>query len=143
MQNETSIGAALKAAVQTMSKKKQTDLIADHVYEKYDVFKKFKPLAVGIDQDLIAALPQFEATLIARVLANHCRRPRYIKALARGGKRFDLNGRFKGEVTAEEQQIAQNPPCMQTTKAEATAPVEAVDAASADVDVDVKEADNN
>lgn len=64
MQNETSIGAALKAAVQTMSKKKQTDLIADHVYEKYDVFKKFKPLAVGIDQDLIAALPQFEATLI-------------------------------------------------------------------------------
>ena len=100
MQNETSIGSALKAAVQTMSKKKQTDMIADHVYEKYDVFKKFKPLAVGIDQDLIAALPQFEATLIARVLANHCRRPRYIKALARGGKRFDLNGRFKGEVTA-------------------------------------------
>ena len=139
MQNETSIGAALKAAVQTMSKKKQTDLIADHVYEKYDVFKKFKPLAVGIDQDLIAALPQFEATLIARVLANHCRRPRYIKALARGGKRFDLNGRFKGEVTAEEQQIAQNHPCMQTNKAEASAPAESTDAASADV----KEADNN
>lgn len=116
MQNETSIGAALKAAVQTMSKKKQTDMIGIHIYEKYDVFKKFKPLAVGIDQDLIAALPQFDATLIARVLANHCRRPRYIKALARGGKRFDLNGRFKGEVTAEEQKIAQSHPCMQSTK---------------------------
>ena len=73
------------------------------------------------------------------ITANHCRRPRYIKALARGGKRFDLNGRFKGEVTAEEQQIAQNHPCMQTNKAEAAVPAESTDAASADV----KEADNN
>lgn len=116
---------------------------ASHVIQ-WSVQRVAKPrgganLIKPIDQDLIAALPQFEATLIARVLANHCRRPRYIKALARGGKRFDLNGRFKGEVTAEEQQIAQNHPCMQTNKAEAAAPAESTDAASADV----KEADNN
>lgn len=110
---ETALSAALKSAVQTMSKKKQTDMIAEHIYHKYDVFKRFKPLAIGIDQDLITALPQFDATLIARVLANHCRRPRYIKSLARGGKRFDLNNRFKGEVTAEEQAIAQQNPAMQ------------------------------
>ena len=97
MAQETALGAALKSAVQTMSKKKQTDMIADHIYGKYDVFKRFKPLAVGIDQDLVAALPQYDPALIARVLANHCRRPRYLKALARGGKRFDLNNRFKGE----------------------------------------------
>ena len=99
MAQETALGAALKSAVQTMSKKKQTDMIADHIYGKYDVFKRFKPLAVGIDQDLVAALPQYDPALIARVLANHCRRPRYLKALARGGKRFDLNNRFKGEVS--------------------------------------------
>lgn len=52
-----------------MSKKKQTEMIADHIYGKYDVFKRFKPLALGIDQDLIAALPQYDAALIARVLA--------------------------------------------------------------------------
>lgn len=96
-----------------MSKKKQTEMIADHIYGKYDVFKRFKPLALGIDQDLITALPQYDPTLIARVLANHCRRPRYLKALARGGKRFDLNNRFKGEVTPEEQAIAQNHPFVQ------------------------------
>ncbi len=45
-------------------------MIADHIYGKYDVFKRFKPLALGIDQDLIAALPQYDAALIARVLAN-------------------------------------------------------------------------
>jgi len=113
MAQETALGAALKSAVQTMSKKKQTDMIADHIYGKYDVFKRFKPLAVGIDQDLVAALPQYDPALIARVLANHCRRPRYLKALARGGKRFDLNNRFKGEVSAEEQTIAQHPPLLQ------------------------------
>lgn len=110
MTQETALGAALKSAVQTMSKKKQTDMIADHIYNKYDVFKKFKPLAVGIDQDLVAALPQFDPALIARVLANHCRRPRYLKALARGGKRFDLNNRFKGDVSAEEQAVAAQHP---------------------------------
>lgn len=108
------MGMALKAAVQTLSKKKQTEMIAEYVYKKYDVFSRFKPLAIGIDQDLIVAMPQYEANLILRVLSNHCRRPRYIKSLARGGKRFDLNNRFKGEVTAEEQEIARNHPCMQT-----------------------------
>lgn len=110
MTQETALGAALKSAVQTMSKKKQTDMIADHIYGKYDVFKRFKPLALGIDQDLAAAMPQYDPALIARVLANHCRRPRYLKALARGGKRFDLNNRFKGEVSAEEQAIAAQHP---------------------------------
>ena len=113
MTQETALGAALKSAVQTMSKKKQTDMIADHIYSKYDVFKRFKPLAVGIDQDLVAALPQFDPSLIARVLANHCRRPRYLQSLARGGQRFDLNNRFKGEVSPEEQAIAQQHPAVQ------------------------------
>lgn len=117
MTQETALGAALKSAVQTMSKKKQTDMIADHIYNKYDVFKRFKPLAVGIDQDLVAELPQYDAALIARVLANHCRRPRYLKSLARGGKRFDLNNRFKGEVSAEEQAIAQQHPAVQQAMA--------------------------
>ncbi|MCX8744632.1 osmoprotectant transport activator ProQ [Snodgrassella sp. B3882] len=124
MSQETALGAALKSAVQTMSKKKQTDMIAEHIYRKYDVFKYFKPLAIGIDQDLIAALPQYDAALIARVLANHCRRPRYIKSLARGGKRFDLNNRFKGEVSAEEKAIAQQHPSMQTAKAAEDAPAQ-------------------
>lgn len=118
MAKETSMGIALKAAVGTLSRKKQTELIAEYIYKKYDVFSRFKPLAVGIDQDLIKAMPQYDSTLILRVLSNHCRRPRYIKALAKGGKRFDLNNRFKGEITAEEQAVAQQHPCMQTAKAE-------------------------
>lgn len=118
MAKETSMGLALKAAVGTLSRKKQTELIAEYIYKKYEVFARFKPLAVGIDQDLIKAMPQYDATLILRVLSNHCRRPRYIKALAKGGKRFDLHNRFKGEVTAEEQAIANQHSCLkpQTTE---------------------------
>ncbi|MBP6116390.1 MAG: osmoprotectant transport activator ProQ [Neisseriaceae bacterium] len=138
MSTETSLGAALKAAVQTMSKKKQTEMIADYVYKKYDVFSRFKPLAIGIDKDLIETLSQFDNVLVSRVLANHCRRPRYIKSLARGGKRFDLNGRFKGEVTAEEQEIAKAHPCMQSEAPKADAAETAPEVAVMDVEAAVE-----
>ena len=110
MTQETALGAAFKQAVQTMSKRQQTELISEHIYKKYEVFSKFKPLALGIEQDLIADLPQFSAELIMRVMANHCRRPKYLKAIARGGKRFNLNNRFQGEISAEEQQDALSVP---------------------------------
>ena len=143
MTQETALGAALKSAVQTMSKKKQTDMIAEHIYHKYDVFKRFKPLALGIDQDLVAALPQFDPPLIARVLANHCRRPRYLKALARGGKRFDLNNRFKGEVSPEEQAVAQQHPLVQAPAPKAaTAETTATEPVATTPDSDTA-ADNN
>ena len=102
MGRETALGMALKSAVETMSKNKQTEMIAEDIYGKYDVFKRFKPLSVGIENDLIQALGQFSPELIKRVLANHCRRPKYIKSVARGGKRFNLDNRFQGEVSEEE-----------------------------------------
>ena len=102
MGRETALGMALKSAVETMSKKKQTEMIAEYIYGKYDVFKRFKPLSVGLENDLIQALGQFSPELIKRVLANHCRRPKYIKSVARGGKRFNLDNRCQGEVSEEE-----------------------------------------
>jgi sRNA-binding protein len=104
---ETALGAALKTAVQSLSKKKQTEMIAEHVYGKYEVFRQFRPLALGIHESLIAALSQFDPVLISRVVANHCRKPRYIKSLARGGKRFDLHGKPVGEVKPEEKKAAE------------------------------------
>nr|UOP04760.1 ProQ/FINO family protein [Conchiformibius kuhniae] len=110
MSNQTALGEALKQAVQTMSKRRQADMVAEHIYAKYDVFNRFKPLAVGIEQELVQALPQFDPKIINRVLSNHCRRPRYVKSVARGGKRFNLNNRFQGEVTPEEQAFALEQP---------------------------------
>lgn len=104
---ETALGAALKSAVQSLSKKKQTEMIAEHVYSKFEVFRQFRPLALGIHESLIATLSQFDPVLISRVVANHCRKPRYIKSLARGGKRFDLSGKPVGEVKPEEKKAAE------------------------------------
>ena len=110
MSHETALGNAFKTAVQNISKRKQTEMISEYIYKKYDVFKQCKPLAVGLEEELIAAMPQFQAALIVRVLGNHCRRPRYIKAIASGGKRFDLRNKVKGKVSPEEQEnAAQNP----------------------------------
>lgn len=122
---ETALGAALKSAVQSLSKKKQTEMIAEHVYSKFEVFRQFRPLAIGIHESLIAALPQFDAVLIARVVANHCRKPRYVKSLARGGKRFDLACKPAGEVTAEEKQAAEGQIAAKLAAAPAPAPAQA------------------
>ncbi|MGC0152697.1 ProQ/FINO family protein [Chromobacterium vaccinii] len=132
---ETALGAALKSAVQSLSKKKQTEMIADHIYSKFDVFRQFRPLALGIHESLISTLSQFDPALISRVVANHCRKPRYLKSLARGGKRFDLNGKPQGEVSAEEKRAAElqmqpkNGPVEEPAAVEA--PVEAVAAPEA------------
>ncbi len=132
--NETALGAALKTAVQSLSKKSQTEMIAAHVYAKYDVFKRFLPLALGIHEALVAELPQFDAQLVARVLANHCRRQRYIKSLARGGKRFDLAMKPVGVVSAEEKAAAERMVQPRAAKADAAAPA-STEAPAADVPV--------
>lgn len=93
-------------------------------------------VGAGIDQDLIAALPQYDSALIARVLANHCRRPRYLKALARGGKRFDLNNRFKGEVTPKNRRLRKTilfvQQALQQQSAQAAAETPSVEAEAAE-----------
>jgi sRNA-binding protein len=60
-----------------------------------------KPLAIGIDQALIATgiLKPFE---VGQVLRAYCRRRMYLVALAAGGPRYDLDGNVAGEVTAEQ-----------------------------------------
>lgn len=103
---ETALSEALKAAVQSMSKKKQTEMIAGNLYTSYPVFKQFKPLAIGIHEALAAALPQYDTQLIGRVLSNHCRKPRYLKSVARGGKRFALDGKPAGVVSDDEKAAA-------------------------------------
>jgi sRNA-binding protein len=103
---ETALGAALKSAVQSLSKKKQTEMIADHLYGKYPVFKQFRPLAIGIHEALIAELPQYDSTLVSRVLTNHCKKPRYLRSLAKGGKRYDLKGRETTVISDEEKNEA-------------------------------------
>jgi sRNA-binding protein len=67
-----------------------------------------RPLARGIDKDLVAQVPGSSRRQIGFALAwwQRQRRPAYWRALARGGPRYDLEGHPRGAVTPTEQASA-------------------------------------
>lgn len=69
-------------------------------------FKHPRPLKVGILADLVEALPQVPAAMLAKVLAHHCRRIAYQAGVAAGSERVDLSGRPAGTVEPGHQQAA-------------------------------------
>jgi hypothetical protein len=60
-----------------------------------------KPLAIGAREELVALGMDDDAVKAA--LAWWCSRPAYRAALARGGRRHDLNGHPAGEVSPDHQ----------------------------------------
>jgi ProP effector len=57
------------------------------------------PLAVGIDKQLIARLPQLNRKVLRITLGIHTNSSRYLKAMAKATVRFDLDGNNADEVT--------------------------------------------
>ncbi len=62
------------------------------------------PLKTGIYTDLVERLPEVNATLLRRALANHTSRHGYLLALIhhKGDRRYSLDGLAVGTVTPEE-----------------------------------------
>ncbi len=60
-----------------------------------------RPLKIGIDADIRKACPDLDEKLLQQVLASHTQRYSYLKALARGGQRIDLQGNPVETITAE------------------------------------------
>jgi len=59
------------------------------------------PLAIGINDALLAAMPDIAASHLRRVLAGWCGRPRYLAALTADAERHGLEG-VQGKVTEEQ-----------------------------------------
>lgn len=76
--------------------------------------RQVKPLAIGIQKELRAALdadPALAETpnwLVKQALARYTRSPAYLEAIMAGTPRIDLHGRPAGEVTDEARQHAGN-----------------------------------
>ncbi|EFG9843941.1 proQ/FINO family protein [Shigella boydii] len=70
-----------------------------------------KPLKVGIFDDLMQDIAtrgmMFGKGTLRATLASYAQSPRYYRALAAGGVRYDLKGQPCGEVTPQEQQDAE------------------------------------
>jgi ProP effector len=59
------------------------------------------PLAIGINEALLEAMPDITADQLRRALAPWCKRPRYLAALIAGADRHGLEG-IQGTVTEEQ-----------------------------------------
>lgn len=69
--------------------------------EQYVVFREFRPLAIGVDKQLLAARPDLDRKLLRLALRTHTASVRYLKTVEKGGQRFDLDGNAVAELAEE------------------------------------------
>lgn len=95
-------------ATATPSSEKSTDtraLLKD-LQTRYDVFRNFSPLAIGIDKQLFAAMPEVSKRTLRLAMRSHTISTRYLKEMEKGTQRLNLDGTPAGEVTDENRQHA-------------------------------------
>ena len=66
---------------------------------KFSVFRDCLPLAIGIDKQLIALLPELNRKLLRNTLGIHTNSMPYLKKMEKATTRYDLDGNAAGEVT--------------------------------------------
>ncbi|MGC4882199.1 ProQ/FINO family protein [Providencia hangzhouensis] len=98
-----------KADVHAKKKQHRIDRIAKH----WTLFSEpeAKPLMIGIKEAMIAEVKEkgldIPESHIKQGLRSYISRKAYLKALTLGGNRFDMHGETNGEVTPEQQAIAE------------------------------------
>lgn len=98
-----------KADVHAKKKQHRIDRIAKH----WTLFSEpeAKPLMIGIKEAMIADVKDkgldIPESHIKQGLRSYISRKAYLKALTLGGNRFDMYGQPNGEVTPEQQSIAE------------------------------------
>lgn len=74
--------------------------------ETFMVFRKCQPLAIGIHKTIKTQLPDIGDGALRFALKQHTASTKYLKAVANGDQRFDLDGNPAGEITPEQRQQA-------------------------------------
>ncbi|WP_275075096.1 ProQ/FINO family protein [Providencia rettgeri] len=98
-----------KSDVHAKKKQHRIDRIAQH----WTLFSEpeAKPLMIGIKEAMIAEVKDKELDIpeshIKQGLRSYISRKAYLKALTLGGNRFDMFGQPNGEITPEQQAIAE------------------------------------
>lgn len=67
--------------------------------EKFAVFRDAQPLAIGIDKQLLARLPDLDRKVLRTALRFHTHSLRYLKSMEKAMVCFDLDGNPADEVT--------------------------------------------
>lgn len=72
----------------------------------FQVFRETRPLAIGIDKQILARHPEIERKALRVALGMHTHATRYLKAVANGTERFNLDGSPADALTGEHRQYA-------------------------------------
>lgn len=73
---------------------------------RFDVFRNFSPLAIGIDKQVFAKLPDVSKKSLRLAMRSHTISTRYLKEMEKAAVRLNLDGTPAGEVTDENRQHA-------------------------------------
>ncbi len=90
----------------TTSSPNPARLLLKELNDKYPVFKESKPLAIGINKQLVGLLEGVEPKTLRLALRHHTTSVRYLKAMEKATERYDLENRPAGEVTEEQRKHA-------------------------------------
>ncbi|WP_028450484.1 MULTISPECIES: ProQ/FINO family protein [Chitinibacter] len=74
--------------------------------KQFAVFRDCQPLAIGIDKQVIAALPEINRRVLRSALSMHTRSVRYLKAMQTATERYNLDGSKADAVTDEQREFA-------------------------------------
>lgn len=73
---------------------------------RFDVFRNFSPLAIGIDKQVFAQMPEVSKKSLRLAMRSHTISTRYLKEMEKANTRFNLDGTPAGEVTDENRKHA-------------------------------------
>ncbi|QLI81669.1 ProQ/FinO family protein [Chitinibacter fontanus] len=74
--------------------------------KQFAVFRDCLPLAIGIDKQVIAQLPEVNRRILRSALAMHTRSVRYLKVMQNATERVNLDGSKADAVTEEQRTFA-------------------------------------
>lgn len=68
---------------------------------RFPVFADFSPLAIGIDRQVLAQMPDLSKKALRLAMRNHTQSTRYLKTMEKATVRLNLDGSNADEVTDE------------------------------------------
>ncbi len=76
------------------------------LHARFDVFRNHNPLAIGIDRQVMALLPEVEKKALRLAMRSHTISTRYLKEMEKATVRLNLDGSTADEVSDENRRHA-------------------------------------
>lgn len=97
----------MNASTKPSPAKEAARALLKQLQKRFPVIDRAKPLAIGIDTEITAAVPELDAKSLRAALRMHTGSTRYLKAMANETKRYSLAGEAVADLDEEHRKRAQ------------------------------------